>query len=97
MTQAIQNETRSVRDMLIAAKALAKDGKAVENPCKTCRVPVWVSFFFDGTGNNMKVDGSTLSQSNVVALFQAHKQNPETGMQKFYYEGLGTAFEFKEY
>ena len=29
MTQAIQNETRSVRDMLIAAKALAKDGKAV--------------------------------------------------------------------
>ena len=70
MTQAIQNETRSVRDMLIAAKALAKDGKAVENPCKTCRVPVWVSFFFDGTGNNMKVDGSTLSQSNVVALFQ---------------------------
>ncbi len=45
MTQAIQNETRSVRDMLIAAKVLAKDGKATESPCKTCRVPVWVSFF----------------------------------------------------
>ncbi|WP_353143451.1 T6SS phospholipase effector Tle1-like catalytic domain-containing protein [Acinetobacter pragensis] len=97
MTQAIQNETRSVRDMLIAAKALAKDGKATENPCKTCRIPVWVSFFFDGTGNNMNADAATLNQSNVVALFQAHKQDPETGMQKFYYEGLGTEFEFKEY
>ena len=56
MTQAIQNETRSVRDMLIAAKRLAKDGKATESSCKTCRVPVWVSFFFDGTGNNKDKD-----------------------------------------
>lgn len=45
MTQAIQKETRSVRDILISAKHLAKDGKSTENPCKTCRVPVWVSFF----------------------------------------------------
>ncbi|AMX18511.1 T6SS phospholipase effector Tle1-like catalytic domain-containing protein [Acinetobacter pittii] len=97
MTQAIQNETRSVRDMLIAAKVLAKDGKATESPCKTCRVPVWVSFFFDGTGNNKDVDAATLNQSNVVALFEAHKQAPLNGIQKFYYEGLGTQFRFDKY
>ncbi|MFI8145598.1 T6SS phospholipase effector Tle1-like catalytic domain-containing protein [Acinetobacter sp. ABJ_C5_2] len=97
MTQAIQNETRSVRDMLIAAKVLAKDGKATESPCKTCRVPVWVSFFFDGTGNNKAADAATLNQTNVVALFEAHKQEPEKGIQKFYYEGIGTQFEFDKY
>lgn len=97
MTQAIQNETRSVRDMLISAKVLAKDGKATESPCKTCRVPIWVSFFFDGTGNNKDADASTLNQSNVVALFEAHKQDPENGIEKFYYEGLGTAFKFDKY
>lgn len=97
MTQAIQNETRSVRDMLISAKVLARDGKASESPCKTCRVPVWVSFFFDGTGNNKDADLSTLKQSNVVALFEAHKQVPENGIEKFYYEGLGTAFQFDKY
>lgn len=97
MTQAIQNETRSVRDMLISAKVLAKDGKATESPCKTCRVPVWVSFFFDGTGNNKDADATTLNQSNVVALFEAHKQEAEKGIQKFYYEGLGTAFQFDKY
>lgn len=97
MTQAIQNETRSVRDMLISAKVLAKDGKATESPCKTCRVPVWVSFFFDGTGNNKDADATTLNQSNVVALFEAHKQDAEKGIQKFYYEGLGTAFQFDKY
>ncbi|MDC4995347.1 DUF2235 domain-containing protein [Acinetobacter baumannii] len=97
MTQAIQNETRSVRDMLIAAKVLAKDGKATESPCKTCRVPVWVSFFFDGTGNNKDADAATLNQSNVVALFEAHKQDSKNGIEKFYYEGLGTQFRFDKY
>ncbi|MCU4414872.1 DUF2235 domain-containing protein [Acinetobacter sp. WU_MDCI_Axc73] len=97
MTQAIQNENRSVRDMLISAKVLAKDGKASESACKTCRVPIWVSFFFDGTGNNKDADVSTLSQSNIVALFEAHRQQPENGIQKFYYEGLGTEFKFDKY
>ena len=97
MTQAIQNENRSVRDMLIAAKVLAKDGKATESPCKTCRVPVWGSFFFDGTGNNRATDAATLNQTNVVALFEAHKQIPLAGIQKFYYEGIGTQFEFDKY
>ncbi|NHB59318.1 DUF2235 domain-containing protein [Acinetobacter sp. 194] len=97
MTQAIQNEMRSVRDMLISAKVLAKDGKVSESPCKTCRVPVWVSFFFDGTGNNKRADAATSNQTNIVALFEAHKDNPETGIQKFYYEGLGTGFEFDQF
>ena len=45
----------------------------------------------------MKTDASTLSQSNVVALFEAHRDDEFNGIQKFYYEGLGTAFKFKEY
>lgn len=32
----IERETRSVRDMLIAAKILAKDGKAQEKSCNSC-------------------------------------------------------------
>ncbi|MDV4312562.1 T6SS phospholipase effector Tle1-like catalytic domain-containing protein [Acinetobacter indicus] len=93
----IQQETRSVRDMLIAAKVLAKDGKADEYPCKQCKIPVWISFFFDGTGNNRRNDLDTLSQSNVVALFEAHKSDPKNGVVKFYYEGLGTGFNFDKY
>lgn len=93
----IQQETRSVRDMLIAAKVISKDSRAQESTCLTCRIPVWVSFFFDGTGNNAENDKPTQSQSNVVALFEAHKSDPDNGIHKFYYEGLGTAFEFKEF
>lgn len=93
----IQRETRSVRDMLIAAKVLAKDGKAQEKSCNSCKIPVWLSFFFDGTGNNIKNDLATKSQSNVVALFEAHKSDVLNGVIPLYYQGLGTEFSFPQH
>lgn len=92
----IQRETRSVEDMLVAAKVLAKDGKAQESTCKSCHIPVWLSFFFDGTGNHRDND-FPLTHSNVAALYDAHKFDPNNGYVRFYYEGIGTAFKFEKY
>ncbi len=30
-------------------------------------------------------------------FLEAHKQEPEKGIQKFYYEGLGTQYKFDKY
>ncbi|MBC6801952.1 hypothetical protein CKK05_19780, partial [Acinetobacter baumannii] len=46
---------------------------------------------------NKDADAATLNQSNVVALFEAHKQDSKNGIEKFYYEGLGTQFRFDKY
>ena len=56
---------------------------------------MWLSFFFDGTGNHKDRDFPQ-SHSNVAALFQAHKDDPARGVQPFYYEGAGTPFEFEQ-
>lgn len=92
----IERETRSVEDMLVAAKVLAKDGKAQESTCKSCHIPVWLSFFFDGTGNHRDND-FPVTHSNVAALYDAHKFDPNNGYVRFYYEGIGTAFKFEKY
>ncbi|EPX57392.1 hypothetical protein D187_007146 [Cystobacter fuscus DSM 2262] len=46
-----------------------------------------VSFFFDGTGNNLKADLPTHEHSNVARLFRAHQDK-----LRFYIPGLGTYF-----
>jgi len=67
----IAPRVRAVENMV--ARARAKTGKKPGPPaCATCHVPLWLGFFFDGTNNHMERDFPK-RHSNVVALFQAHK------------------------
>ncbi len=68
--------------------------------CLTCKKPVWISCFFDGTGNNFFKDGNRTrtsaetKYSNIAKLsWFAHpesKVKPRT--YNFYATGVGTAF-----
>nr|WP_254380146.1 DUF2235 domain-containing protein [Corallococcus exiguus] len=52
-----------------------------------------VSFFFDGTGNNLDADLRTEEHSNVARLFRAHHEtSPATGIFSYYIPGIGTRF-----
>lgn len=58
-----------------------------------CRQILWLSFFFDGTGNNRMADEGMLKHSNVARLYRAHKRNsPEEGIFSVYIPGVGTYF-----
>lgn len=84
---------RAVENMVNRSRAQTRRGGV--GVCKTCNMQLWLSFFFDGTGNNRHSD-FPLSHSNVAALFQAHEEDRDAGIVPFYYEGLGTDFEFRE-
>lgn len=62
-------------------------------PRTTCLQTVWVTFFFDGTGNNHDADIGTLEHSNVARLFRVHaKDDKQRGIYRRYIPGLGTYF-----
>ena len=54
---------------------------------------VRVSFFFDGTGNNLDADVGNDEHSNVARLFRAHPdKDPGRGIFGYYIPGIGTRF-----
>src|SRR5690349_15913799 len=56
-----------------------------------CNLPVWVTLFFDGTGNNRQNDTPTFEHSNVARMFNAHRLRAERdGIFPFYIPGIGT-------
>lgn len=56
-----------------------------------CRIPLWISIFFDGTGNNREADEPKHRDSNVARLYRAHEDvNPAEGVYRFYLPGIGT-------
>jgi len=58
-----------------------------------CSQSLWISIFFDGTGNNRSADTLKLKHSNIARLFLAHEgENESTGRHRIYVNGLGTAF-----
>lgn len=61
-------------------------------PAHTCQQCLWVSVFFDGTGNNRDADIPTLEHSNVARLWQAHINQPSNGVVRIYIPGIGTPF-----
>ena len=54
-----------------------------------------IGVFFDGTGNHKGKDFPK-NHSNVAALFDAHVEDLDLAAFKFYYEGLGREFNFKD-
>ncbi|REG31052.1 putative alpha/beta hydrolase family protein DUF2235 [Archangium gephyra] len=51
-----------------------------------------VSFFFDGTGNNLEADFATGEHSNVARLYRLHHENDSRGVIRYYIPGIGTYF-----
>ena len=75
------------------AKAMAAFEKDVP-PFWTCKQCLKMSFFFDGTGNNLESDIGTMEHSNVARLYRAHMlNNPAIGLYSFYVPGIGTYFQ----
>jgi Uncharacterized alpha/beta hydrolase domain (DUF2235) len=74
------------------ASAAAKQADQVAPPT-TCQQCLTLSFFFDGTGNNLEADVGTMQHSNVARLFQSALLNDKTlNRFSFYIPGLGTRF-----
>ena len=95
LTDITKNErfARSVVRTRLGKVTMTKDLTA-------CRKPVWISCFFDGTGNNYKDDGNgslastTVKYSNVAKLGRfAHKaEDAEHQTYAIYAPGVGTPF-----
>lgn len=72
------------------ALANAESGRPAPASCQQC---LYVSFFFDGTGNNLKADTPTFEHSNVVRMFRAMPLDDRTnGIFSRYIAGIGTLF-----
>lgn len=86
--------TLSAKEQLLRAQALAcLSGKEQAK----CQGQVYVSLFFDGTGNNINLDyfQAKLEQqkpSNIARLFLAARDKPSDGYFASYIPGVGTPF-----
>lgn len=79
-------------DFVKLAQSL-KAATALNSSAVTCKQIIWLSFFFDGTGNNLQADIEILKHSNVARLFRAHKgSNEREGIFSVYIPGIGTYF-----
>lgn len=74
------------------SKSIEKQENANESQ-GSCEQRLWLTFFFDGTGNNLDADVGTLKHSNVAKLFRCHKLQDEVkGRYAIYIPGVGTYF-----
>ncbi|WP_395702192.1 phospholipase effector Tle1 domain-containing protein [Aquabacterium sp.] len=82
----------ALRAVAAGAGASAAAARAAPAGC-SCQQRLVLSFFFDGTGNNIDADVGTMQHSNVARLYQSHQPDDETlGRYRFYVYGLGTYF-----
>ena len=63
----------------------------------SCQQTLTLSYFFDGTGNNLEADLHTFEHSNVARLYRSHLEDDESlGRFRFYLPGIGTYFMDRE-
>lgn len=93
MADVLTPKVRSVENMVQRARSATR--KPSSPACPVCHLKVWISLFFDGTGNHRERDFPKC-HSNVAALFDAHQDDPDQGIIRLYFEGLGRAFSFLE-
>lgn len=56
-----------------------------------CSKEIHVGIFFDGTDNNMERDKPKTGHSNIVSLYDAHREDRDTHF-RYYIPGVGTRF-----
>lgn len=92
----IQAETAAHECKLNEATNIAlalKGAMAQQGLIGSCKRSLWISYFFDGTGNNMEADVGLLKHSCIVRLFRVHApDNLIKGVWRIYIPGLGTNF-----
>lgn len=93
MVDAITPKVQTVENMVKRARGATRNPSSPA--CPVCNIKLWISMFFDGTGNHREKDFPKC-HSNVAALFDAHFDEPDRGIIPLYYEGLGRAFKFGE-
>lgn len=85
--QSIKNDAQRAANRSVARN----DAKA--SPVADCQQEPWLTFYFDGTGNNEEIDTPTHEQSNVARLYRTMPKNQlEMGRVTFYIPGIGTPF-----
>lgn len=90
-SQPVERPTPPARHAAVSA-ATAVNCLA-SNSANGCQQRIKVSFFFDGTGNNLDADTPTEEHSNVARLYRAHiKDDTTTSTYRRYIPGLGTYF-----
>ena len=91
-TQRATMPPSGLRLLAANAKAAGEQAKAAALP-SSCQQCLTLNFFFDGTGNNLDADASTMQHSNVARLFLSAIDDDEgAGLLSFYVYGLGTYF-----
>lgn len=71
--EVIGPRVRAVENMVARARDRTRTRSGAP-ACVNCRVTLWLSFFFDGTGNHRSSDFPR-NHSNVAALFDAHLED----------------------
>lgn len=81
-----QNPTANVVNALVASESRRS------SPVK-CTQRIWLTYFFDGTGNNLDADLNLLKHSNIARLYRVHKSSSvDEGIYRFYIPGVSTYF-----
>lgn len=89
-----QPATPSTKVPLVQVKL--RDAKDAP-PANTCQQTLTMTFFFDGTGNNLDADVETFEHSSVARLYRSHVlDNDAQGVFAFYLPGIGTLFKDRE-
>ena len=73
------------------ARAIATSAPT-DNKKISCSKEISIGIFFDGTSNNKLRDQESNSHSNIVVLFDAHKDNKMGDYYSYYIPGVGTKF-----
>ncbi|WP_043302564.1 T6SS phospholipase effector Tle1-like catalytic domain-containing protein, partial [Burkholderia humptydooensis] len=77
-----------------ATKRILRQCPANQADAIACRLYPALSFFFDGTNNNMDRDLPLKKHSNVVKLFRSAKDSVGDEARALYLPGVGTPFKF---
>lgn len=85
--QSIKNDAQRA-----SSRGAAKNAPKA-TPVADCQQEPWLTFYFDGTGNNEEIDAPTHKHSNVARLYRARKADIKAlGHMSFYIPGIGTPF-----
>ncbi|WP_186268933.1 T6SS phospholipase effector Tle1-like catalytic domain-containing protein [Burkholderia gladioli] len=77
-----------------ATKRILRQCPATQADQIACRLYPSLSFFFDGTNNNMARDVPLNKHSNVVKLYRIAKDSVQEESRPLYLPGVGTPFKF---
>ena len=93
MPAAAPPQFSNVRPMTVVKTQAVRDTPAP----MSCQQTLTLSFFFDGTGNNLDADIGSWEHSNVARLYRSHIEDDEAkGIYRFYLPGIGTLFKDRE-